>query len=1375
MSGSTSDVGRLLVRIEATTAQLRGQLANAERQIDGFSKKADQQLSRFDQAWGKVGGGAVKAGIAAAAAAVSFGAVTSAISGMVRAADQANQAANRLGASFGNMAAGREVFDQIARSAQRTGSNANEAAASFQRFDMAARAIGATRAQTLQLVETLQKLTVISGGGAGAQAAIFQFAQGLGAGRLQAEELNSILEGMPTLAEGLARELGVSVGALRQMGSEGKLTSDVVFPAILRLSQQVNAQFASMPAGIERATGSLSQAWSNLITQLDRATGLSERIARSLQGTADGIQRLADGLVPRAAAEQLREVRAELEQIARIEAERGQAALRNQGPRNAIRPGAVASAAAQTGGEAARVVVLRELETQLDEIARKEAVLAAQRRMAEEAAAAVAAAETQRQRVLDQLRGAQEALGATNDKTRQQMDALRTVVAAGAEALARYGVSAETAASMLAALETRADSVRGTIAALNVQAAQAGGGIAARLDAALRQAAANVGGDVTRLTPEQVTEVTAAVQQLGEAQAAVTLQNAQAEAALARVRATRGDQAARLAQVEREVTRFVEEGGSAAQAAALRTALLSRAQSDAATSGGRSSSQRVDQTRRVTEALASEEDRLRRLVEAQGQGEIALAALNVQLEVEKQLRDAGIPAVERRTQAERDAAEAIERSVRATTDLRGQQERSAEAAREASQAVQRQLQEVQRVAERVSDDIATVLFESITNGGRGESVIDWFKALFRRIAIEAIKAQVVLPIVTQIVGSAPGVFGVAGGSAAAAGGAGGAGFNLGTLQSVGSLGRSVFSGGGSVTTGIGGIDSLLATSIYSSGGGFFGAGSVAATPLTSTSISALPAMSSATTGVGSVTIGGALGAVGAGYAAGALTSSLVGGARGTVGPSGEIGAATGAVAGAIIGSVIPVIGTFVGALIGGALGGAGGAMFGPTRGGMASRSGGDVFYGAGPDGQLGVTYAAGKRWDADASVQAVEQQLGVINQEASARGLRFSSSANGFLDAIGAVGFGQASGSPDTIDNARLAQLLISDNATVQRALDSLKARNASLEEMLGSVDWVQQVYEPMMRTADAASELQRALDQTNNSYNAAIETARNLGLAEEELIRKRDQATADLLRVARDGYDSAMREATGLGLVNQVLAIQAAVDAQAGNYRTAGRDPDALLSAQLQALFSGQSGDVIARTVEALREMGSSAASFAETAERAAQAQLQAAIAQEQAARAAEEMFRLGQNIRSYVDGLRTGTAAGFSPADRLTAAQGQFADLLTLARAGDAGALGGITQAADALLAAARDMFASGSEFAALRDMTISSLENLPATRMFDESIAGTIAAAGPDTAAAEFRAYRAQSADETATLRDELIAIQAELSEVRDELRIARLRAA
>ena len=74
---------------------------------------------------------------------------------------------------------------------------------------------------------------------------------------LQGDELRSVLENMPLLAEALAKALGVSLGELRKLGSEGKLTADRVFPALLRAIEQVGAELDKAPASLSRAFGQL--------------------------------------------------------------------------------------------------------------------------------------------------------------------------------------------------------------------------------------------------------------------------------------------------------------------------------------------------------------------------------------------------------------------------------------------------------------------------------------------------------------------------------------------------------------------------------------------------------------------------------------------------------------------------------------------------------------------------------------------------------------------------------------------------------------------------------------------------------------------------------------------------------------------------------------------------------------------------------------------------------------------------------------------------------------------------------------------------------------------------------------------------------------
>jgi tape measure domain-containing protein len=77
--------------------------------------------------------------------------------------------------------------------------------------------------------------------------ALIQLKQGLASGVLQGEELRSIREQAPLVAQAIAKELGVTIGQLKELASDGKVTTDVVLSALNKLKEtqlgKLNEQF----------------------------------------------------------------------------------------------------------------------------------------------------------------------------------------------------------------------------------------------------------------------------------------------------------------------------------------------------------------------------------------------------------------------------------------------------------------------------------------------------------------------------------------------------------------------------------------------------------------------------------------------------------------------------------------------------------------------------------------------------------------------------------------------------------------------------------------------------------------------------------------------------------------------------------------------------------------------------------------------------------------------------------------------------------------------------------------------------------------------------------------------------------------------------
>jgi tape measure domain-containing protein len=150
----------------------------------------------------------------------------------------------------------------------------------FNRFGLALRDAGVETETLIEVTENVQKAIAISGGSAqSASAAIFQLGQGLSAGALRGQELNSVLEQAPRIATAIADELGVSIGQLRAIAEEGGLSADVVMKALLNQGAAINKEFKNIAPSITKSSVVFLDAVTNYIGQVDKGLGLSKSIA----------------------------------------------------------------------------------------------------------------------------------------------------------------------------------------------------------------------------------------------------------------------------------------------------------------------------------------------------------------------------------------------------------------------------------------------------------------------------------------------------------------------------------------------------------------------------------------------------------------------------------------------------------------------------------------------------------------------------------------------------------------------------------------------------------------------------------------------------------------------------------------------------------------------------------------------------------------------------------------------------------------------------------------------------------------------------------------------------------------------------------------
>ncbi|GAB4207991.1 MAG: hypothetical protein Fur0019_13190 [Tibeticola sp.] len=208
----------------------------------------------------------------------------------LQAADGVTALNNQLKLATGSTVAAAQAYEGLFETAQRSRVGFAELGATYASLSRAGQEIGVSQQRMLAVTEAVGNAMAISGGSAASmQAALVQLGQAMASGVLRGEELNSVMEQAPRLAKALADGMGVSIGQLRSLGAEGKITADQVVRAL-------ENQAAVLRGEVAGATMTVSQSWTQLgnatldaIGKFDKATGASDAVARAISGAADAI------------------------------------------------------------------------------------------------------------------------------------------------------------------------------------------------------------------------------------------------------------------------------------------------------------------------------------------------------------------------------------------------------------------------------------------------------------------------------------------------------------------------------------------------------------------------------------------------------------------------------------------------------------------------------------------------------------------------------------------------------------------------------------------------------------------------------------------------------------------------------------------------------------------------------------------------------------------------------------------------------------------------------------------------------------------------------------------------------------------------------
>lgn len=287
-----SDLEQLVLSISADNRQMLRVLKKLEGDTSATTRKVEKQ---FDDMAKRINGSID--GIGKNSFRNVIGGVTAAlgVGELIKLTDTWTDLTSRVNLAAGSMEKGEEVMGRLGEMARRTYSSLEQTTESYISNSTALKELGYATDDQLNYTEALNNALVISAAkGQRAEAVQNALAKAMAGGKLQGENLNTVIQQGGRVAEALAAGLGVGVNQLRKLGAEGKITSRDVFKALTSQMETLRREAESMPATISDGVQLLRNALLEYVGNADHATGVSRNISDALVVMADNFDQTAD-------------------------------------------------------------------------------------------------------------------------------------------------------------------------------------------------------------------------------------------------------------------------------------------------------------------------------------------------------------------------------------------------------------------------------------------------------------------------------------------------------------------------------------------------------------------------------------------------------------------------------------------------------------------------------------------------------------------------------------------------------------------------------------------------------------------------------------------------------------------------------------------------------------------------------------------------------------------------------------------------------------------------------------------------------------------------------------------------------------------------
>lgn len=294
MADSSAPLGEIEVVVRALLDKYEQDLAKARRAAEefnqqvaqGFNNQANPAMQQSISHASTLHGWWQRLKFAAMGAIGVFG-----VNSLRNYADTWSDLNSLLAANVGGQEAATVAMERLEVVARRTYSSLQQTTQSFVFNARALRDMGRSTREQLDFSESLNNALVVSGA-RGQRAAAVQNAlsKAMGLGRLQGQELNTVMSMGGRVAEVLAEELDVTVSKLKELSPQGKITADVIANALIKNLETLREEADAMPATLADAFTLMGNAVLSFVGRVDKAFGTTESMAVSMVGLADTIR-----------------------------------------------------------------------------------------------------------------------------------------------------------------------------------------------------------------------------------------------------------------------------------------------------------------------------------------------------------------------------------------------------------------------------------------------------------------------------------------------------------------------------------------------------------------------------------------------------------------------------------------------------------------------------------------------------------------------------------------------------------------------------------------------------------------------------------------------------------------------------------------------------------------------------------------------------------------------------------------------------------------------------------------------------------------------------------------------------------------------------